>query len=71
MDFDLKNRAKIKEIPPKDRVRLMCDLSNTALRIFLSSLDARFPNHTREERIQFLKNLVKERERIRRLRRAY
>ena len=54
-------------LTPEQRVKLMCDLSNTALAIFLSSVKQRFPDFNNQERKNFLIKMVVERERNRRI----
>ncbi|MFW9922897.1 MAG: hypothetical protein ACFFDW_06360 [Candidatus Thorarchaeota archaeon] len=54
-------------LTPEQRIKLTCDLSNTVLSVFLSSVKERFPHFTLEERKEYLKQLVKERERNRRI----
>ena len=54
-------------LTPEQRVKILCDLSNTVLSIFFSNLKSRFPDMNSEERIKYLIDLVKERERIRRI----
>ena len=51
---------------PEQRVKLTCDLSNTVLSVFLSSLKTRFPDFSSEELKNYLVQLVKQRERNRR-----
>jgi len=48
-------------------VKITCELSNTALAIFLSSLTNRFSSLSSPECIAYLKKLVRDREQIRRL----
>lgn len=55
------------KLSPQQRVKITCDLSNTALAIFLSSLKTRFPNLSPAERLDYLKKMVRDRERNRRL----
>ncbi|MGC9778425.1 MAG: hypothetical protein HZR80_04225 [Candidatus Heimdallarchaeota archaeon] len=55
------------KLSPEQRVKITCDLSNTALAIFLSSLKTRFSDLSPDERIDYLKKLVRDRERNRRL----
>ncbi len=55
------------KLTPEQRVKITCDLSNTFLAIFLSSLEVRFSNLSPTERIDYLKKLVRDRERNRRL----
>jgi hypothetical protein len=58
--------TKQSKTTPEQRVKLTCNLSNTVLSIFLSNLKHRFPDNE-EERKNYLKKLVKEREHIRRI----
>ena len=53
-------------LSPEQRVKITCELSNTALAIFLSSLKNRFSSLDSPECIAHLKKLVRARERIRR-----
>lgn len=54
-------------LPPEQRVKITCDLSDTVFAIFLSSVKQWHPNFSLKERQRYFKQLVVERERTRRL----